>query len=182
MSALLTVEDADFSASAIAFVPPILEGLEYWNYFGDISNTGRNLVVGKPAGSVIGSPVLAAKFTTFSAFNNYVPTGLLDQSLVTLLGVARPNTPSQSPFKYVIGSVWAALQLMRTDRTPCSTKPQTVDPEFIRLGRTARTTPRRRWCRRRAWSGDLHEGELRGFKPCLLRVGGKSLVEIVEAI
>jgi hypothetical protein len=74
------------------------------------------LVVGKPAGSVIGSPVLGAKFTTFSAFNNYVPTGLLDQSLVTLLGVARPNTPSQSPFKYVIGSVWVSIGVQKGPR------------------------------------------------------------------
>jgi hypothetical protein len=104
MGALLTVKGTDFSGAAIAFSPPVSAGLEYWNYFGDPTKTARNLALGKAAASIIGAPGAGANFATFTGLTNYVQTGLVDQTEVTLLAVARPITPAAATYKHVIGN------------------------------------------------------------------------------
>lgn len=104
MGALLTVKGADFSASAIAFVPPVVEGLEYWNYFGDGAKSGRNLVLGKPSATVVGAPVASGTFLSTSA-GNFVETGLLDQSEVTIITAGRgPNLVNASTWGMLVAS------------------------------------------------------------------------------
>lgn len=104
MGVLLTVKNADFSTNAIAFSAPVADGLEYWNYFGDTTKTGRNLVPGKSAGTVVGTPAMGSGFATFTNSSNYVVTGVTDQREVTLLSVARANTPSQNLSKAMIST------------------------------------------------------------------------------
>ncbi|WP_437871163.1 hypothetical protein ACSD7O_19535 [Methylorubrum extorquens] len=97
--------NADFSTNSIGFAAPVIDGLEYWNYFGEsAAKTGRNLVVGKSAAAVLGAPVVSPNFVTFQSNAVAVQTGLLDRGEVTLLAVARPTTPSQTQFKYMLSS------------------------------------------------------------------------------
>jgi len=89
MGVLLTVKNADFSANAVAFVPPVVDGLEYWNYFGGTAaNSVRNMVTGKTASSLVGSPTVGAGFISASQ-TDCVRTAILDQAEVTLLAVGR---------------------------------------------------------------------------------------------
>jgi hypothetical protein len=94
----------DLSAAAIGFIAPVMNGLEYWNFFGDAATTARNLVTGKPQGAVVGAPVLGAGFATFLHNSNFVQTGLVDQTEVTLLAVSRVPNKTNTQFKYVIGN------------------------------------------------------------------------------
>ena len=105
MGVLLTVKNADFAANAIAFAAPVTEGLEFWNYYTDPTKVGRNLVPGKAAPSIVGTPGAGANFVTLSNNVNYLVTGLTDQAEVTMLTVARVNAGAAAgSFKYMIGN------------------------------------------------------------------------------
>ena len=64
----------------------------------------RNFVVNKVAASVIGTPAVNVNFVMLRARVNYFRSALIDQVEVTLLAVARANTPGQNLTKFMIGN------------------------------------------------------------------------------
>lgn len=105
MGANLAIKGADFSAASIGFVAPVMAGLEFWNYLGDtLAKTARNLVVGKPGITAVGAPVINPGYVSLKGGSNFLQTGLVDQSEVTLLAVSRIPNLADSTYAYVIGS------------------------------------------------------------------------------
>lgn len=99
------IAGADFSSVAIGFSPPVADGVQYWNYFGETAErAARNLVLGKPAPSVVGVPVNQSGYATFTSAN-HINTNVLDAApAVTLLCAARfPALPTNT-FGYMVGN------------------------------------------------------------------------------
>jgi hypothetical protein len=109
MGILLTVKGADFSAAAIGFVPPVANGLEYWNFFGNSASdkadgtvrSARNLVVGKPGAGLVGAPVHAAGYSAFSP-TAYVQTATPEVENGTFLIAGRPS--ATAGFGFCLGT------------------------------------------------------------------------------
>lgn len=74
------------------FVPPVREGLQFWNFFGGSSvNTGRNLATGQPAGTVVGAPVVDDYHARMTGMVNYVQTPAIPSTGgATLIAVFKP--------------------------------------------------------------------------------------------
>lgn len=105
MGAQLLLSGMDFTANPMGFAAPVPNKLEYWNYFGGAAaKTANNNVVGKSKGTVVGTPVVASNYVTFVGNTAYVVTGLVDQSEVTFLAVARPTAGDGAKYRYLIGS------------------------------------------------------------------------------
>lgn len=77
----------DFSADAVAFVPPV-DGPRFWNYFDSQRNQRRNLAYDEPWGAVVGSPPSYSGFTAFNGGQNYVRTTVEDLPEATFCAVA----------------------------------------------------------------------------------------------
>lgn len=92
MGLVLKVKNADYSANAIAYIPPVANGLEYLNFFGGSEELlTRNLASGKAAGAVAGSPVVNANSVRFGRNTGFIQTAVehaLDDD-VTMLIVAK---------------------------------------------------------------------------------------------
>lgn len=91
MGVLIRVKSAGFESSAVAFIPPISDGLEYWNFFGGgASKAARNLASNKPGGVVVGNPVYGEHSAVFTGQSAYIQTGVEDSADMTLIAVAKP--------------------------------------------------------------------------------------------
>lgn len=90
MGILIRVKNASFENNAVAFVPPVADGLEYLNFFsGGATNVARNLAPNKPNGALVGTPVYQANSTVFSGQTAYIETSVSDSPEMTMIAVAR---------------------------------------------------------------------------------------------
>ena len=94
---LIRVKGASFADNAVAFAPPIADGLEYWNFFGgDDARTKRNLAPGKANGTLIGAPTYNANSVVFNPRVNYIQTDVADGVDMTFIAVSKPLTDAQT--------------------------------------------------------------------------------------
>lgn len=90
MGILIRVKNASFENKAVAFVPPVADGLEYLNFFsGGAANVARNLAPNKPSGVLFGSPVYNEHSAVFTSQAAYVGTSVEDAPEMTMIAVAR---------------------------------------------------------------------------------------------
>ena len=68
--------NADAFSYARVIRPPIVEGLEFWNYYGGDSDMRRNLVPGKPAGIPAGDPTVGDFYIQCEGMTHYVQTAV----------------------------------------------------------------------------------------------------------
>lgn len=93
MGVLIRVKNASFAGRAVAFVPPVADGLEYWNFFGgDASQSRRNLAPGKNGASLVGALTYNAHSAIFKGGTNFLITEVADPESVTFIAVARCPT------------------------------------------------------------------------------------------
>ena len=93
MTTILTIKDADFSANAIGFSPPVTSGLIGWWYLGgtqaltekDLSFTGN--------ATLAGSPTIEDEYVSFggASTGQYLQTTLADPVDISMLVVARTS-------------------------------------------------------------------------------------------
>lgn len=73
--------------------PPVVRGLEGWfNFDTDISRVGFNRVEGKADGVIVGAPVVAAAYATFTGLSAFVQTAITESIEQTVILVSRANT------------------------------------------------------------------------------------------
>lgn len=105
MSLKLIVKDADFYADAISYTPAVTGGLEYLNFFGGSqASLGRNLAPGKPAASVVGSPVVNTSNAVFSYLERLVKTGVVQTSDATVIMVAKFPAGASGIWRQIISN------------------------------------------------------------------------------
>lgn len=128
MGLSIVVKGADFSKGAVGYIPPVPEGLQYLNIFGDSTiGQGRNLAVGKPAAEVIGSPVVGANSVTLTPLTSFIQTQAADSESMTLMVIARSPVPRgntmfisnySSARKSASGTTLATSLMMRPQSAP----------------------------------------------------------------
>ncbi len=91
MGIIIRVNDADFSANSLGFVPPVSDGLEYMALFENGASLTRNLAPGKPAPSVVGVPGRKAHCATFTGASAYLLTAAAQSAEQTIIAVAAPG-------------------------------------------------------------------------------------------
>lgn len=75
------------------------EGCEYLNFFnGPTGNIGRNLIIGKDDGEVVGKPVANGHSVTFNHQQNFIQTKIKHTDRMTILAVGRCPDPSAESF------------------------------------------------------------------------------------
>lgn len=88
---LIRVKGASFEANAVGFIPPVADGLEYWNFFsGGANKVTRNLALGKAGSTLVGVPTYNADSAVFTAATAYLQTGVDDTAEMTFIAVAKP--------------------------------------------------------------------------------------------
>ena len=85
--------NADAFSYARVIRPPIVEGLEFWNYYGGDSDMRRNLVPGKPAGIPAGDPTVGDFYIQCEGMTHYVQTAVPASNEFTLIAVAKEVVP-----------------------------------------------------------------------------------------
>jgi hypothetical protein len=94
MGTFQRVAGADFSAVAGGFIPPIAEGLKYWNFFGgDAAKSARNLAPGGAAAALVNSPAISPSYVSLGGASQsgaaYIETGVAETAALTYLLVSR---------------------------------------------------------------------------------------------
>jgi hypothetical protein len=82
---------ADFSAHAVAFVPPVIDGLAGWFYLGGtLAKTQRDRA-GIANGVLAGSPTIEANYVSFGGFatGQWLQTSIAETDDITILCAAR---------------------------------------------------------------------------------------------
>ncbi|CAN7332410.1 hypothetical protein LJR143_001682 [Pseudoxanthomonas sp. LjRoot143] len=89
MGVILRANGVSFEANPVGFVPPVPDGLEYWNYLGvDATTSARNLAPGKAPGAVVGDPVFAGGYATLNPLG-FIQTQALQSADLTLVAAFR---------------------------------------------------------------------------------------------
>lgn len=84
----LTVRNADFSALQLGFIPPVAAAWEYINFFGS-GHITRNLVLGKPACTLVGTADVATHSAVFTFGSGYLQTAVRQSSSMTIIAIGR---------------------------------------------------------------------------------------------
>lgn len=84
----LTVRDADFSALQLGFIPPVAAAWEYVNFFGS-GHIARNLVLGKPPCTLVGTADVTSHSAVFTAGIGYLQTAVRQSSSMTIIAIGR---------------------------------------------------------------------------------------------
>lgn len=95
MGIILRTKNTNFESTALSFLPPVSDGLEYWGYYPSAERAARNMAPGKPNAVVVGAPVYGAGFATLSG-SAYVQTSVPDLPNMTLVSVFRAATDVRS--------------------------------------------------------------------------------------
>ncbi|MGK8195253.1 hypothetical protein [Burkholderia cepacia] len=92
MGILLRDEQASYRANAKGMIFPISDlGLEVVGVFGgDVAASSRNFATGKPAFTVIGSPIVNANSVVLRGAGAYMQTEMADAHDLTLIAISRP--------------------------------------------------------------------------------------------
>lgn len=94
---VLRVAGADFSASAIGFVPPVAGNLAYWNFLGgDSTKTARNLADGGAASTIVGSPAINSNSAVFGPGTSFLQTSVAQTASSTVIAVFKMPTEASS--------------------------------------------------------------------------------------
>ncbi len=92
--------NADAFSYARVIRPPIVEGLEFWNYYGGDSDMRRNLVPGKPAGIPAGDPTVGDFYIQCEGMTHYVQTAVPASNEFTLIAVAKEVVPAHLQHRF----------------------------------------------------------------------------------
>lgn len=101
-------KNADFSANAIGYEPPVTRGVQYWGFIGGgagvtdaakLARVRKNWISGKADGGIVGAPVPAVDYTSkFKTATNYIDTGVAETDAMTLLlGFRVPGATASNP-------------------------------------------------------------------------------------
>lgn len=91
MGLVLTAVGANFEANAVAYIPPVADGLLYWGFLNDsIEKVGRNFAPNGAQASVVGTPPVDSKRAVLSGTNN-IQTGTVQTPDFTMIVVANPT-------------------------------------------------------------------------------------------
>lgn len=131
MGIRIVVKDADFSQSAVGYIAPVQDGLEYLNFFGGSAPLGRNLAMNKPAATVFGAPVVAQNSATFTQLVNFLQTSVADSGSKTIMAVGRSPYPKgegvlvsnyNSTRAGAASTTWASSLMFRANADPDPTE------------------------------------------------------------
>lgn len=98
MPTLITIAGANFSANALAVVPPAIAGLQTWCLFGANLTGSQNQVPGGPALTAIGTPAYSSSYVTCTPGTNGFDTNLAQSTGVTAIIAARQAVAGSSEF------------------------------------------------------------------------------------
>ena len=107
MTMVQTIKNVDLMRAAIAFAPPISDGLVGWWYPGvDSTITTKDFTFTDNA-AVIGAPTYSAGYVTCTGLTNYLQTALPETIDYSILAVVRYPSGQASPnFRGAIGGNW----------------------------------------------------------------------------
>ncbi|VED50047.1 Uncharacterised protein [Raoultella terrigena] len=91
---MLLNQNISLSNIATGIIPPITNGLEFYNLYNDASKLGRNFATGKPQATVVGSPAFNGESITCTNLGNYINTNVPQTQEMTILTIGQPTAVS----------------------------------------------------------------------------------------
>ncbi|VUC80010.1 Uncharacterised protein [Raoultella terrigena] len=88
---MLLNQNISLSNIATGIIPPITNGLEFYNLYNDASKLGRNFATGKPQATIVGSPAFNGESITCTNLGNYINTNVPQTQEMTILTIGQPT-------------------------------------------------------------------------------------------